>query len=143
MGKLIRYYNQNRIGIWIVILIFAFLILIIQALNGLAKEQNKQVNVNNDADKNITNQVDYTTESKSVVSGDEVPEIYQKNFGSTLENFLTYCKNHEPEKAYGLLSNECKEVLYPSVQDFTNSYYNCSYNKNPDCQYCLYLHVLY
>ena len=123
MGKLIRYYNQNRVGIWIVILIFAFIIIIIQTLNGLTKEQVEQENANSEANKNITNQVDYTKESRTLVSGDEVPEIYQKDFGSTLENFLTYCKKHEPEKAYGLLSNECKEVLYPTEEIFTEQYY--------------------
>ncbi len=123
MGKLIRYYNQNRVGIWIVILIFAFIILIIQTLNGLTKEQIEQENANSEANKNITNQVDYTKESRTLVSGDEVPEIYQKDFGKILENFLTYCKNHEPEKAYDLLSNDCKEILYPTEESFTEQYY--------------------
>ena len=44
MGKLIRYYNQNRVGIWVVILLITFIILIIHTLNGIYKEENQQAN---------------------------------------------------------------------------------------------------
>ena len=124
MGKLIRYYNQNRIRIWLVILIIAFLILIIHTLNGFSKEENANVNSKvNKENTETTNQVNYAKESRTLVDGTQVPEIYQKDFGSTIDNFLKYCKNHEPEKAYDLLTNECKEVLYPTEEIFTEQYY--------------------
>lgn len=121
MGKLFRLYNQNRKTVWITISVLIFAIVIIRTLNGMYKENNEQNNV---IAENVTeNKVSYENQSKSLVSGGTVSETHQDEFGTLLDNFLTYCKNHEPEKAYGLLSQDCKNILYPNETIFEEQYY--------------------
>lgn len=121
MGKLFRLYNQNRKTVWITILVLIFAIVIIRTLNRIYKENNEQNNVIvENVDKN---EVSYENQSKSLISGGTVSETHQGEFGTLLDNFLTYCKNHEPEKAYGLLSQDCKNILYPNETIFEEQYY--------------------
>ena len=125
MGKVFRLYNQNRIKVWITILILIFAIVIIRTLNEIYKGDKDQ---NNTIAENITeNKVSYENQSKSLVSGGTVSETHQDEFGKLIDNFLTYCKNHEPEKAYGLLSQDCKNILYPNEKIFEQQYYKSKF----------------
>ena len=120
MHKLLRYYNQNRKGIWVIILIIIFILLIIQAFNNVAKENKKT----NEEEKETTdNVVSYRNESKAIITEKEVSKSYQNDFGEIIDEFFTYCVNHEPEKAYEMLSTDTKTVLYPSEKLFENLYY--------------------
>ncbi len=122
MHKLIRYYNQNRVTIWIMILVIAFIFFIIQVLNNVAKENNQKTNeqIGKETTDNV---VSYRNESKEIITGGTVPEFNQQNFGTIIDQFFTYCINHEPEEAYKMLSTDTKTVLYPSEKIFENLYY--------------------
>ena len=128
MNKLIRWYNQNRGKVWLLVGAIIFLILIIYTLNNLYKAEDERVAnqiFQNEAEnqKTATTQNEYTKQSQSMVSGTTIPEQYKKTFGDLIDSFFTYCKNHEPEKAYDLLSVDCKEILYPNEQIFEEQYY--------------------
>lgn len=123
MWKLLRTYNQNRKQIWIVILIIVFIIIIIHSLNAIYKKQAEE----NTSNENTTEQK-YEKQSKSLVSGTTVPDIYKEDFGNLIDSFLSYCTEHQPEKAYGLLSKDCKETLYPNVQIFKKQYYESKFS---------------
>lgn len=45
-----------------------------------------------------------------------------------IDQFITYCNEQRVDEAYSILSDECKEELYPNVDDFRNSYYNKVFN---------------
>lgn len=120
MNRLIRFYNQNRYMVWLVILVLIAIIALIQILNNFASEKSdieKTINQNN----NITT----TDKNYSVITGKEV----KKEVSKIIDEFVAYCNNKEIEKAYALLSNECKEILYPTVEDFIKNYYNKLFNK--------------
>ena len=121
MEKLFRLYNQNRRAVWVAILAIVFAIVLVNTLNGIYRDAKKQ---DNSIEKNTEeNEVSYKNQSESLVSGGYVSESHQNQFGKLIDNFLTYCKNHEPEKAYGLLSQDCKNVLYPNEKIFEEQYY--------------------
>lgn len=124
MHKLIRYYYQNRIKVWATILGIIFIIAIIQVMNIFAsnklKEQNKEIKEETTS-KNV---VSYDNESKPIVSKDKVPEEYRKDFGDLIDQFFTYCIEHQPELAYNLVSEETKKNLYPTEQLFEDLYYS-------------------
>ena len=63
-----------------------------------------------------------------MVSGGVVSESKQNTYGNLIDEFFTYCINKEPEKAYDLLSSDCKKVLYPSEKIFED--YNEKFNGN-------------
>ena len=65
-----------------------------------------------------------------MVSGGVVSESKQNTYGNLIDKFFTYCINKEPEKAYDLLSSDCKKVLYPSEKIFEELYYNEKFNGN-------------
>lgn len=116
MNRLIRFYNQNRYMIWISILILIAIITIIQILNKFAFEKKYE------EDSSSENKIVATTINKnySVITGKEV----NSEVSDIIEQFIDYCNNKEIEKAYELLSEDCKETLYPSVKDFQQKYYN-------------------
>ncbi len=126
MGKLFRFYNRNNKKIWTVVIIIAFIFLLRNTLNQFYKDKNKEVS---DKKENIVIKDDkYENQSESLVSGKKVSENYQDKFGKLVDSFLIYCTNHEPERAYGLLSNDCKSILYPTQEVFQKKYYNNRFN---------------
>lgn len=114
MNKLVRFYNQNRHIVWVVILSIAAVIVVIQILDKFAYEKNntsKNVNISNN------NNIDY---NYSIITGQEV----NKNVSNVVDEFIEFCNNGQIENAYEMLSEECKKNIYPSLEDFTKNYYN-------------------
>ena len=131
MHNLIRLYNQNRLKIWIIVIGIIIAITLVQIINNAVKENNIEKNRNLIAqEQEKYNNQKYTNESKSMVSGGVVSESKQNTYGNLIDEFFTYCINKEPEKAYDLLSSDCKKVLYPSEKIFETLYYNEKFNGN-------------
>ena len=125
MHRLLRYYSQNRMKIWTMILAIIFILVIIQVFNNIAKNE-----VNNKNKETSKNDVSYNNESKSIITQGEVSEQYQEGFGKIIDEFYTYCVNHEPQKAYELLAPDMKKVLYQSESQFENLYYKEKFEGN-------------
>ncbi len=124
--NIIRYYNQNRIKIWLIIIAVVLIIFMVHTVNNITKnkvQQEEEARRQETITKSKSNEADYTNESQSIISGGSVSDKYQKDFGKLVDQFLTFCKNHEPEQAYGLLTQDCKNILYPTVEIFKNQYY--------------------
>lgn len=118
MNRIIRMWNQNRREIIIIALGVVFFFVIIQILNQMAKTQNEQKR---------NNTIIQNTEklpTTSIITGDEVSEEKTKTNVELIENFVEACNVTDIEKAYELLSDECKEVLFPTEQYFIANYYN-------------------
>lgn len=115
MKRLIKFYNQNRYIIWLSILIITAVILLIQILNNFLNKKSDYTNI--ESQNTIPNA---KNNNYSVISGTKVDE----EISSVIDEFMNYCNNGEIEKAYELLSNDCKNTLYPTLNDFVNQYYN-------------------
>lgn len=115
MNKLIRFYNQNRNKFWLVIITIILVFVIIRLVNNWIRD-----NKNNNID--TPNNIAYYSEGESIVSDNDVPEYNREEFGTLISSFLDYCILGNTNEAYNLLSNECKDELYPYVQDFENLY---------------------
>lgn len=124
MHKLFRWYNQNRVFFWLIVIIIALILVVIRILNGLASEENARKRNNLISGNSSTN--DSTTISepnKSVITGEEIPSESSKTNEAIIKQFVEYCNNGEIEKAYDMLTNECKESIYPSLEYFKVNYY--------------------
>lgn len=126
MYNLIRFCNQNRKKIIKIILIIVFAISIIQLLNYLSKNDNKN-NINNIE----TERVSYGNEvisNKSAISGSSVSDKKLKRDSDLINEFFQYCKDGNIELAYNLLTDDCKDEMYSTIEDFKNIYYNYLFN---------------
>lgn len=54
----------------------------------------------------------------SVMTEDEVPEKWQATIESTIDTFVQRCNNKEYESAYNMLSDDCKDAVYPTLSSF-------------------------
>lgn len=114
METLSRLYNQNRKTIWIIILIIMLIIVLIHILDRIAFKNITQDNTINKDIENINNK------EYSIVT----QKVNKNSVSYIIEDFLEFCYNKQIEQAYDMLSNDCKECLYPSVDDFKEKYYS-------------------
>ena len=129
MNKFLRFYNQNRKGIWLIIMIIAFVIFIIQSLNSFYANSEKQNNSQQVvASKEEKEKIEEKNES--MVQGSIDSYEKKEAYTNLIERFLEYCSNNQPEEAYKLLSNDCKEKLYPTEKTFESEYYNSKFSQN-------------
>ena len=125
MNKLTRLYNKNRMQFWSFIIIVICVLLVIQVFNYLTKIRNE--NKNNEIASNIIDN-SYEEQSQSIVSGGSVSEKNRTTYGSLIEQFLNNCINNEVDKAYNALSTQCKEELYPTIEEFNEYYLDKNFN---------------
>lgn len=127
MEKLRRYYNQNRKKFLGIIIIVIFVLLLIQLANFYVKESNK-ISYNNSV--NEVNQTEESTNSsvvisnRSAVTGEIVSTDDFDSEVATIDTFISYCNNQEVQNAYDMLTDECKENMYTTVDLFRELYYN-------------------
>ena len=128
MNKIVRFYNQNRIIIWLSIISIAIVIITIKKLNAEYKPYN---DVNNSSSSNNTTAIianksnTLNTESNNTEKNDtkiDSQEITSKK--QAIKTFLDLCKANEVDNAYNMISDDCKLVLYPTKEDFLSKYYN-------------------
>lgn len=59
---------------------------------------------------------------KSLTTGEQIDSQLMEQVNNIIEEFVDACNSKDIEKAYNLLSDECKEELYPNKTDFENRY---------------------
>ena len=128
MHKLLRYYSQNKIMVWAVILAIILGYALLRVLNNAIANQNTEEN--NKKETTSSNVVSYRNESESMVTGGKVSDLFADEIGEFINQFFTFCINHEPQKAYDMVSNNTKQVLYQTEELFEKNYYNYRFNGN-------------
>ena len=138
MKDLLGIYNRNRNKIWSIIIIVLFGFLMLNIANTYSKKKNieRQEEILTDT---LKEKPKYEKQSESLVSGGEVSKSVQETFGTLIDKFLTSCKNHESEKAYGFLSSDCKRILYPNLRKFEIEYCNKKFKGNEKYNFQHYL----
>lgn len=119
MNRFIRWYNKNRKAFWLIVVISIIVISIPKILNQYAKNNKK--NVSSSINNNTTT---YDNKKYSIISEETIEENKSTEFSNIINEFIEFCNNKNTEKAYELISNECKEKIYPTIDDFINNYYN-------------------
>ena len=130
MYRLIRYWNQNKKTIIKVLMIIIFLFLIIQIMNITIKKKNED-NLSNMSE-NSNNTTNVTKEEaqkglmsdQSAITGQNISKEKLKNATDIIYNFVDYCNKQDLNNAYNLLTEDCKQQMFTSVESFKNGYYN-------------------
>ena len=128
MYRFIRWYNQNRKSFWITIGIIILIIGVIQLINYFYKVRGEEQlkNPSNQIQNTVSNynynhvEVD---DSHSSLTGEKISEDQETEIG-VIDNFINACNEKNLQGAYDLLTDECKEVMYPTLEDFEQAYYN-------------------
>lgn len=116
MSNIRIWYNKNRVTIWTAILIIVILITLIQTLDKHYEEKPKENN-------NISTTYN-KTDTYSVITKKEINKKTAKESVDLIDRFIGYCNNKQFEQAYNLLSTNCKEEFYPTIEEFKIKYYN-------------------
>lgn len=78
---------------------------------------------NNSKKENTTAEEVYKP-TETIIKGSNISEEQYQTDKTTVDTFLEYCNDGKIEEAYVLLSDECKEYKYSSLEIFKESYYN-------------------
>ena len=132
MHNLRRFYYSNKNKIWKVVLIIAFLLGIIYLLDDTAVERKNNEKIYTKPDKLIYENDETQTyiEDKGVITGSIVTETEVKRINETISKFLQYCKNKNIQEAYNMLSADCRENEYKTLEKFEKKYINQKFTMN-------------
>lgn len=131
MNRFMRWYNQNRKTVWKLIGIIVIVIIVIQLINHYYKVKNEEELNNNSQTQNTTTNSSINSnynnvrvdDKNSVLSGSEISSSQEEQI-KVIDTFVDYCNKGDVESAYQLLTDECKQEMYPQLDNFVNSYYN-------------------
>lgn len=119
-NKIFRFINQNRRIIILLVSIGIFIILLIKALNNLSFKSD-----NDETDNEIENTSREIQDTRtSVITNTSVGQKTSTQNYNLLEEFVNLCNEGNIEEAYQLLSDECKQNVYPNLEGFANNYVN-------------------
>ena len=90
-----------------------------EELNNNSQTQNTTTNSSTNSNYNNV-RVD---DKNSVLSGSEISSSQEEQI-KVIDTFVDYCNKGDVESAYQLLTDECKQEMYPQLDNFVNSYYN-------------------
>lgn len=122
MNSIIRWYNANRSAILKIAGAFIAVFLMIKLVNGISHQTSNTPRPNIQSNEKITNTIRMESNS-SAVSGQKL-SASQKDSLKTLDKFANYCNAGDIDKAYDLVSEDCKKEMYTTKELFVTAYYN-------------------
>lgn len=131
-NKLFRKYNQNIRTIWIVIIFVALFFILLQTIFSVIRnmrrtEQEQELNNYYQSQLNSeTSNTEISNNEKPVEISNDV--AITSSSESIINQFVKLCNENKLNEAYDIISQDCKEVLYPTINDFKNNYYNKIFN---------------
>ena len=132
MHSLRHFYYQNKEKIWKVVLIVILVLGFIYFINSQT--------IKNHNEKQETEEVflqKYYSESnktaikeESAIAGGKITEKEAKKIYQNISKFLEYCKSQQAEQAYAMLSENCKQQRYSSIEKFKKEYMTKKFHNN-------------
>lgn len=145
-----RFYNQNKNIIWFIIIAIALFLLFIKTATNLVKENNNSSSVNNattivengQSSQHQLNTSNVNTANNSVQNEIEIVESIDSN-QEAIRVFIRFCNEGKIESAYNMLTDDCKEYLYPSKNEFFKNYYNIFFDTKKEAVISTYTNNIY
>lgn len=124
MQKLRRFFYANKTQILVGALIIFFLLAIIhffdKRLSLKTESDIKNLAISNNDQKNNTQTKSATGKNISSKQLDKETQV--------IKDFINACNTKDKQKAYDLLSKDCKEEVYPTIEKFDTEYYSSIFN---------------
>lgn len=67
--------------------------------------------------------------TQTIIKGSDVSKEQYEKDSNLVNTFLEFCNNGKIEDAYKLVSDECKEEKYPTIEEFKEYYFDHIFNK--------------
>jgi len=132
MYGILHWYNTNRKKIWTFIAILVMAVAVIQLLKYITKlntsVQGNAYMPNNDINKSLNSIT--LEEGQSLVTGENLSSVHT-NLLKVMDEFVACCNENNIKGAYELLSDECKQQMYPTIDNFKLTYYDRIFNGEP------------
>ena len=123
-----RFIDRNGKLIWYILLIIVFAFLVIRNLNLYYEKQEEirkaQVTQNDKISKVTGTEEDNTNNENATM----IYSTESKTSVKAIKSFINYCNNKELENAYKMLTDECKNAMFPTVEEFKNIYIKNIFN---------------
>ena len=131
--RIVEWYNRNREKIVILFICIAVIVgvnlLIVYLSNRIAKEKQENEVLQIEQENSLRSEFNsLSISSEESVLDDQQLTNFQQTMLKTLEKFVDYCNNGDIEGAYNLISDECKQEMYKTIEDFKTGYYNIVFN---------------
>jgi hypothetical protein len=102
--KIRHFFRKNKRIIFIAVIIWLVVFLINQLLKLYTPEQELETT--------------YEPHTSVMSTSSSVPTKYQSTIEEKIEQYVSYCNNNDFDKAYNMLSTDCKKYAYPEFNDF-------------------------
>lgn len=132
-----KYYNNYKTIIWIIVIAIVLFLLVTNAIDKALNEDSNSSSVNNTTTivavnetngtySNSTNSLSSTNNDSNTITKKTDNEIISEisSNENAIRVFVDFCNSSKLDAAYSMLSDECKEILYPTKSDFVSNYYS-------------------
>ena len=126
-SKIRQYLSKNSYKILFGVIGIILLLLVLGTMSTVSKQQEQKEK--NQIANTITNTSNVYKPQETVISGGNIPKEKQEKNSNIINKFVEYCNNGEIEKAYNLLTVECKINLYPNINSFRTNYVQKRFTK--------------
>ncbi len=126
MFRLRRWYHENKGKILITILVIVSIVFFVQIANNFYKNKKDDIPTKSSVTQNtINNEISGKLEgTTSLISESNSVNRNLEKHTLIIDTFIKYCNEGQVDSAYKLLTEECKEEVFPSLESFKNKYYN-------------------
>lgn len=125
MENIRRFYYQNKDKVWKIIILIVFALAILQFINYITKKKNEEEIIESILQEKNE---DESVSNVSSLTGEIVNQEKLKEDTNLIKEFLDLCNNKNLEEAYNLLTEECKENLFNTIDIFKITYCDEIYN---------------
>lgn len=132
MNKLRRYFNQNREKIVRIVVPIVFGLFLLYFANGMVANKNKYINqgTTNLQNENSNSSNINTNSALNIGSSSNSKDTSYTKDTDIITKFIEYCNEANTTAAYNMLSNECKENIYPTLDNFVTNYHKNNFESN-------------
>jgi hypothetical protein len=104
--KIRHFFRKNKKIIFIAVIIWLVVFLINQLLKLYTPEKELETT--------------YEPHTSVMSSSSSVPKKYQSTIEDKIKQYVEYCNNNDFDKAYNMLSADCKKYAYPDFNDYVD-----------------------
>lgn len=128
MHKFIKMFHENKLNILKIVAITVFILIIIQVLNSIYEHRQLQIYEQSKDDIDSSNNTTIDNSDYLINKKQTVKKSDDRNVKETMDRFVDYCNNSNLEEAYEILTQDCKDKLYPTIEDFKQNYIDIVFN---------------